>query len=227
MTRYVVLPGLDGTGELHDEFRRASPSGAVCDVVSYPADQCLDYDELVRYVEARLPVDERFVLIGESFSGPVATRVAARFPDRVMALVLCSSFVTPPRSTMLRVAARETLFRLRLPERVLSMLMLSPLATPALSARFTATLRQVQPVVLACRVRALLSVDDRATLRNVRCPVGYLRGTFDRLVPERPLREITAALPSTRVYRIAAPHAILQTAPGAAWACIQELVATG
>lgn len=220
VTVAVLLPGLDGTGELFEPFRAAAPAGVDCVTIRYPVDEALGYRELEAYVAARLPRDGRLVLIGESFSGPVAVRLAERFSDRVTQLVLVNSFVTPPRSPLLRYCAHTALFRIRLPERILASLMLAPLATPALVSTFAATLRKVEPFVLAHRVRELLRVDDLATLRRVKAPIVYLRGTRDKLVPDRALVRITQAVPSVRVHHIEAPHALLQTAPAAAWARI-------
>lgn len=215
-----MLPGLDGTGDLLAPFCAAAPDDVECRVVRYPPREILGYDALESHVAAQLPAERRFMLIAESFSGPIAVRLAARPGSLVTSLVLCNSFLTPPRSPLLRLFARAPLFRAAVPERVLAALMLAPLATPELTAAFAAALRQVGPDVLAARIRALLAVDELATLRRVQPPVIYLRGTADRLVPEKPVRRIVDALPAVRVVRIAAPHAILQTVPAAAWAAL-------
>ena len=218
----VVLPGLDGTGDLLQDFRNAAPSGIHCEVIRYPVDELLDYDALESFVVAQLP-DERSILIGESFSGPLALRLAVRLPDRVAAVVLCNSFVLPPRSPLLRFVARERLFRIRVPDRLLAAMMLAPLATPPLTSALMKATRRVYPAVLALRVRELLRVDALDTLCRVTCPILYLRGTLDRIVTERSLGIITDAVPSVRVHRIAAPHALLQTSPAEAWAALESL----
>lgn len=206
----IVLPGLDGTRRLLEDFRVAAPLGTESSVVAYPADQLLGYRELQSLVESQLP-DEPFILIAESFSGPIAVRLAEKYPGRVKALVLCASFVAAPRPRFLRHFARRTLFRLRLPERVLAFFMLAPFATPALTSAFSRVIREVDPAVIALRLREVLSVDARASLANVKVPVLYLRGKFDRLVPPQDIGEVV---------ELDAPHAILQVAPQAAWAAI-------
>jgi pimeloyl-ACP methyl ester carboxylesterase len=220
----IVLPGLDGTGDLLEGFRAAAPANVKCIGVSYPTGERLGYDALEEYVVAQLPKDRVWVMVGESFSGPVAVRIARRFPDKVGAVVLCNSFVAPPRSPLLRIFARTALFRIPLPERILSFLMLSPVATPRLMHALTAAFRRVEPSVLAHRVRQLLSVDERRTLALLKVPVTYLRGTSDRLVPTRVLNEILTALPSVRVQHVTAPHALLRTEPEIAWAAIRSLI---
>lgn len=211
MLRAIVLPGLDGTGRLLEGFRAAAPAGVECAVIAYPPDQRLGYRELEAYVAGRLPA-EPFVLIAESFSGPIAVRITAS--RDVRAVVLCGSFVTPPQPSFLRFFARTALFRLRVPERVLAFFMLSPFATPELTSAFSKTLQEVAPAVLALRLREVLSVDERDSLRRVSAPMLYLRGRFDRLVRRRVLREFT------NVVQLDAPHAILQVAPDAAWQAI-------
>jgi pimeloyl-ACP methyl ester carboxylesterase len=74
----VLLPGLDGTGKLFAEFVEALKSVVECVVVAYPCDQPMGYGELEGLVVSALPKDRPFVLLGESFSGPLAIRIAAR-----------------------------------------------------------------------------------------------------------------------------------------------------
>src|SRR5262245_40814685 len=95
--RCLVLTGLDGGGELLGDFLAAMAPRFQAQALSYPRDPTLGYDELVEWVWPRLPVDEDFVLIGESFSGPIAIRLAARRPPRLAGLVLCASFARAPR----------------------------------------------------------------------------------------------------------------------------------
>jgi pimeloyl-ACP methyl ester carboxylesterase len=62
------------------------------------------------------PVDQKVVLIGQSYGGPVATMLAAQRPDKVKALVLLSAFFgdrgpTAQRLTALGAAARPLLPR--------------------------------------------------------------------------------------------------------------------
>src|ERR1700678_115896 len=66
--KLVLLPGLDGTGKLFVEFLMALDLGSSAQVVSYPPDIPLGYDELEPLVRAALPTRGRFVILGESFS---------------------------------------------------------------------------------------------------------------------------------------------------------------
>jgi pimeloyl-[acyl-carrier protein] methyl ester esterase len=92
----VLLPGLDGTGKLFAEFLKALDLSVSANVVPYPPDVPLGYDELELLVRAALPTRGRFVLLGESFSGPLAIRIAARPPPGLVALILCVAFASNP-----------------------------------------------------------------------------------------------------------------------------------
>ncbi len=64
-------------------FRTSEPDGAVRDLTKQA-------DALAAMLEAR--PGERVLLVGQSFGAPVATLMAARYPDRVDAVVLMSPF---------------------------------------------------------------------------------------------------------------------------------------
>ena len=109
----VLLPGMDGTGRLFDPLLHALPPNVAVQVLRYPPDQVLDYPALVERVWQQLPLDRPFVLLGESFSGPVAVSIAARRPSALLGLVLCSSFVRNPRSALAPLSPLLKLLPLR------------------------------------------------------------------------------------------------------------------
>jgi pimeloyl-[acyl-carrier protein] methyl ester esterase len=77
--RLVLLPGLDGTGELFAPF--IDELGEIrSQVIAYPADRAMNYAEHESCARSQLPMDEDFVLLGESFSGPVSIAIAAAPP---------------------------------------------------------------------------------------------------------------------------------------------------
>ena len=77
----------------------ALPSEILPLVISYESTPAQDYDSLCTFVSALLPTllqaREPFVLLGESFSGPIAVRVGALAPHCV-GVVLVASFVRCP-----------------------------------------------------------------------------------------------------------------------------------
>jgi pimeloyl-ACP methyl ester carboxylesterase len=109
-TEIVLLPGLHGTGHLFADFARECPSAFVPRVIEYPCDRFLDYRELLPFVRDRLPQDSDFVILGESFSGPLAVMLAAGRPRRLRAVVLVATFVVRIAAPhlVLQTAAKES-----------------------------------------------------------------------------------------------------------------------
>src|SRR5438270_9623813 len=93
-TPIFLLPGMDGTGHLLDGLADRLSARRPVRLLSYPLDQPLGYADLVSHVLERLP-DGPFVILGESFSGPVAIEIAARQQPTV-GLILASSFARHP-----------------------------------------------------------------------------------------------------------------------------------
>ena len=60
LMRAVLLPGMDGTGELLAEFAVALAPEFEATVVPYPRDAALDYAALTEFAAERMPRDEPF-----------------------------------------------------------------------------------------------------------------------------------------------------------------------
>lgn len=226
--RCVVLPGMDGTGALLDDFIAAMAPRFDTQVIAYPRDRALGYAELAAFVQPRLPVDGPYLLLGESFSGPVAIALAARRPPHLVGLVLCASFARAPRppwspwSVALLPRWATKLPLSRIPDRVVAQMMLGRWSDARWRARIRETLNAAQPAVLAHRLDAVRGVDATAALRETDSPMLYLRATRDRLVGPDSLSAIQQARPQTRCVEIDAPHFILQACPGQAASAIRQ-----
>ena len=112
--KLILLPGLDGTGELFAPLVAHLGADIETRVVAYPPDGSQRYTDLLEYVRASLPVDEPFVLLGWSFSGPLALMIAAEHPENFRGVILCASFQSNPRplARWLMPVTQPWLFRL-------------------------------------------------------------------------------------------------------------------
>ena len=68
--KLVLLPGLDGTGKLFADFLKAIGLKLSAQVVPYPSDVPLGYDELELLVRAGLPVRDPSSSWVNPFRGP-------------------------------------------------------------------------------------------------------------------------------------------------------------
>ncbi len=226
VTTLVLLPGLDGTGLLFAPLLKALPPYLQPIVVTYPPDQELGYEELLALVLRALPAQAPFVLLGESFGGPLALRVAATHPPGLRALILCASFVSCPYSLVPRWSAPLVPawpFRL---SPLISQLkaLLGRYSTPELRALTQSALLLVEASVLAQRTSAVIQVDVSAELKACKVPMLYLQGQHDLVVPGANLRRILAIKPDVQVRQLPAPHMLLQTQPELAAAAISSFI---
>lgn len=217
MVALVLLPGMDGTGELLSAFLEALDPELQPIVVSYPPDQPLDYSQLESIVRSWLPSDQPFVLLGESFSGPIAISIAVSAPRGLRGLILCCSFARNPRPIFGVLRSIVALLPVRqFPSTILSYALLGRFSSPRLRAALKQALARISPAVLCTRLRAVLSVDVVPQLSAVRVPVLYLRATEDRVVPLAASQLISRLLPVTKIIELETPHFLLQVAPHAA-----------
>ncbi len=184
----VLLPGLDGTEILFQPFLNAVPAGVQARVIAYPPDVPLGYADLVDRVRAALPEAGPFLLLGWSFSGPVALRVAAARPRGLAGVILCASFVRKPVRLVpawARFLVCPVMFR-AVPAFLQVRVLLGDHATLPVRQLLAAANARVQARVLAARVRELLKVSVVAKLRTCPVPVLYLSASRDRVVRRQP-----------------------------------------
>jgi pimeloyl-[acyl-carrier protein] methyl ester esterase len=225
--KLVLLPGMDGTGELLTDFIDSLCGIFETDTVRYPTDSFLSYSELARFVRSSTPVSHPFVLVAESFSTPLAIQCAATNPPNLKGLVICAGFATSPIRGYRRFLGSlltPILFRVVLPELAAKLWLVGPDAPPSLLAAVRGAISSVQPKVLAARLRAALACDARAELGHVVVPILYLQAKQDRLVSALCLEDIQQIKPQTAVAIIDGPHLLLQRQPKRAAEVVSEFV---
>jgi pimeloyl-ACP methyl ester carboxylesterase len=217
MTKHLVLlPGLDGTGQLFADFLAALPKIFTATVVAYPPDEFLSYDALGSFVSSAVPEAEPFVLLAESFSTPLALEHAASNPPNLTAVIICAGFVSKPLLSWSRVAkaiARPWLFSLRAPDSILEYFLVGGDAPRALLQGLRQVLRSVSPEVLSARVREALNCDARNALARITVPLLYIHPTQDKLLAQSCIDEMKRIKPDLFIAHVIGPHLLLQREP--------------
>jgi pimeloyl-[acyl-carrier protein] methyl ester esterase len=223
----VLLPGLDGTGELFVDFVAALPESCTATTVAYPTDRFLPYTDLRPFVSAAVPQSERFVLVAESFSTPLAVWYAGANPRNLAAVVICAGFVGSPLhgwSGTVKALAKPRLFRLKPPRSILEYFLLGQNAPLDLLQKLRNALNEVSPHVLSGRVREVLDCDARDDLRRTTVPLLYLEATYDRLLSSSCKEEFYRLRPDTLFRSVPAPHLLLQREPQKAAAIMMAFI---
>jgi pimeloyl-ACP methyl ester carboxylesterase len=210
----VLLPGLDGTGKLFTAFVQALGIDVDSRIIVYPTDQPLGYEQLEDRVRTELPRDRPFVLLGESFSGPIAIRIAASAPAGLVGVILCGTFAKNPYPRL----AWARPFAFLLPIKSLPRWLRAPVMWGSRNPRRAPrnaerALASVAGAVVRRRIAAILAVDTASSLERIAIPTLIIHGRGDRVVPYAATASLIAHLPSAALAPIDGPHLLLQACP--------------
>jgi len=218
----VLLPGMDGTGQMFGPFLRSLPPNLKASVVRYPTNKECSFEALADIADLAIPTDAPSIIVAESFSGLVACELLKHPPASVRGIVLVATFLAPPRPLLMRVlAALPTTarhggrFGLSLAGRAC----LGRKPTPETLDLLAAALAEVPPRILAGRLRMIRQPPTAPTAINV--PMCYLQGTRDRLIPAKCTSAFAPLTAKLEVIPIDGPHMLLQTRPAKCWQAIR------
>lgn len=211
----ILLPGFDGSGKLFAPLVAEPSLSFEPLVLALPSDAPRGYDDLVAWVEARLP-NRSCAVLAESFSGPIAIRLALRNPSRVSHLILAATFLRSPLAPCLAPfagLARPFLFASPPPAIAVRALLAGRDAPSPLVDSIRDAVRELPASVAAARARAALTVDERASFARITAPTLWIRATGDRLLRGGHVDDVRAVRPDTQIVSVDGPHTILQRRP--------------
>ena len=225
MITLVLLPGMDGTGRLFDPFLDSLGAGIDVLRIRYPTNAPMGYVELEKRVRASIPAERAFIVLAESFSGPIALSMAASGTPEMKGLILCCSFARNPRPFFGRMRSLISMASgARPPLALLDVLLLGSFSTAPLRNALALAIAEVEPAVLGRRLDAVLSIDVSSTLGSIRVPVLYLRALRDRMVPPTAAEHVASACSGVRIVDIDAPHFLLQAVPDEAACIVRDFI---
>ena len=101
--KIVLLPGMDGTGNL---FKDAVSELSMMDVIilSLPNEGPQNYQDLSSSLIKDLP-EEDFIIVAESFSGGIAACLSNDQPPHLKAIIFVASFLSAPKKHIAYLAS--------------------------------------------------------------------------------------------------------------------------
>ena len=201
---------MDGSGEFFAPFAAELAPELEPLVVSYPLSE-LGYGELAAHARKALPA-RPYILVGESFSGPIAISLAASAPPGLLGVVLVCSFARSPLPWLSRFLpfAPPVWW---LPEAIAARMLLGRFSTPEYSRLLASSIKRVTPAVWRSRLRAVKEVDVTAQLARIKVPILYLRASLDRLVPRAASDWVLRHAKDATPVDLEGPHFLLQARP--------------
>ena len=218
----VLLPGFDGSGRLFAPLCKQLADEFETIVLSYPTDEMLAYSELEHVLKDELP-NRPYVLLGESFGGPLAMLLSKRADENLKGIILCVTFVKNPRpwpTLLFEPFLRPQHFRAGTPAWYIKRFLLGGASDEKLIKNIQAANRALNPEVIYGRLKEIVNVDVSEIVESCELPILYLRAKKDWLVHESSMRLIKSLSTKVTTQSFDAPHMLLQLMPNEAAECI-------
>jgi pimeloyl-[acyl-carrier protein] methyl ester esterase len=209
----VLLPSTDGTGALFFALAKALSPYADLKIIAYPQSGDQSYAALGARILDSLPTERDYVLLGESFGGPLALWLAVHAPKPPQKLILGASFAASPFCAFGRMVLPLIGIGQWLPLWAWQIrLILFNGACKEMANQVHEAVKPVDRRTLLARVRVVLNCDMSPLLPRITQPVLHIHAAKDRLLPGFLPRHLSA-LPNIRTVSLALPHMIFQCAP--------------
>lgn len=211
--KLVLLPGLDGTGDLFTRFNSCLPADIEPIIIRYPNTDW-GYEKLLPFVLEHLPASEPYVLLGESFSGPLAISIASQKPPNLIALILVCTFARNPQPIAIGLALKIRYLPPSFLQRVAIRYGLTHgRALEGLDSEVMAAVQTLSPSTIWARFKAIANVNVLGDAQSIECPTLYLYASQDRLIPRSSVNDLTKRIKKLQVIDIAGSHCLLQSNP--------------
>lgn len=217
-TRLVLMPGLDGTGELFASLRAQLLADLDVVTVRYPQDRPRSYKELRSIVIEACEGFPSVALFAESFSSPLAIEIAALGLNNLSGLILCAGFAAPPINGVVGTIIRNipaNLLNLSPPEWAIRRYLVGIGAPAALVQQVKQTIARVPAPIIRFRLHEVLTYSAMKSVARVRVPALYIQASDDRLVLSAAFEKISSANSKVLHELVTGPHLLAQANPGA------------
>lgn len=233
MPKVILLPGMDGTGELFSPLLGALPDYLKPTVVTLNAikpSECVSKSERVNRYDVefeylrQLIGNDRVVLVAESYSGYLAYRLCQEIPSQVCQVIFIASFIsTPSFWARLGAVIPSGLINPSLaPHWLLNKFCFAGFGKPHHIAALINTTHKVEKPLLASRIRAIAELTKPTA--TVAIPTIYIRPKQDYLVNQQAVNYVASMFPRLRVEHLEGGHFLAQTHPDECAAIISQCI---
>ena len=224
--KLLLFPGFDGTGQFFEDFVQKLPPHQSFQILKYPEDTALSYDGLVDYFLPQLPKDD-FVLLGESFGGPLCIKLASKAPDNLRGIILVATFATEPLPNILRIIVNFNLRFgiLKIPTFFINHFLING-SNMALARNVSSIVNSMKDDVITTRAKTALSVNVLSNLGEISVPALIIEAKNDWLLRKNTSKEMQKYLSKSKLAELEGPHFLLQTSPDKAASLICDFISS-
>lgn len=192
-------------------------------VLSLPKEGPQDYDTLVAILGSQLP-EGPLVLVGESFSGPIAMKLALRERGRIEALVIVGGFCASPAPSGLALLPLRPLFMLPPPAMLLRKYLVGEDASDEKVHALTEAIHGIPAATLSERAQVILTLkeDDCPSFETL--PILLIQAHHDALLAWDVQSRLERHFPEAEAVWIESPHLLLFMNPDACRAAVVDFL---
>jgi pimeloyl-[acyl-carrier protein] methyl ester esterase len=228
---FILLPGLDGTGNAYIWLKKYMLDSGVQpeNIYVIPYEDEHSYEALnlkIRSIitNSSLPI----FIIAESFAGPLALSLASENPDKVKKVVLSASFgikpscnfIHPLGLSLFNIFPKSLIPVNKIPNIFLHELLLGKYATPDIKLTMEEIFLNAKQDIFDKRIKSVVSLPnkwDKQWKNIIHTDVLIIKASKDRLLNRLNSNILKENLPKSFLIELEGPHLLLQTNAREAW----------
>lgn len=209
--KLVLLPGMDGTGELFEEFLSYYDGEHL--VISLPKTGLQDHSSLAKLIKTQLP-SEDYILLAESFSGGIVPELLKQNCTNIKGVIFVASFLSFPNRLFLPIAKLlplQALTSAPFSKVAIKYLLLGRDASNTLLSKFINITKSIPEQVLKNRLKVMSQ--QSLPLVTFDIPSVYIQAFSDKLISAQKSRELSTVFKHISYIEVDGPHFVLQAKP--------------
>lgn len=221
----VLLPGMDGTGELFTEFLSYYDEDHL--VISLPESGPQDYATLASVINKQLPTED-YVLLAESFAGGIVPELLKLNPSYLKGVIFVASFLSTPNKYLLSIAKFlpiKALASAPLSNVFYKLLFFGKSVSTELLSKFVCVIKSISDQVLKDRLEVMST--QQLPQITFGMPSIYIRALSDSLISPQKSREFIKVFTNIKYIEIEGPHFILQAKSKESALLVNQFVKSG
>lgn len=215
--KLFLLPAFDGTGKMFAALSAALGDAFTIIPLSYPETGPQNYDHLTEEIHQQLPKDGDYMILGESFAGPIIYRLACNAPYNCKAAIFVATYLSNPQPLFLKVLSllpASVLSWFVSNARVVKWLALGRGAKTVIARTIAENFGSVNPEAIKQRLLAIGKLKNNPE-HILKIPCLYIRANQDKLVLKNKLPDFERLCRTLTIVHAEGGHFILQENPDA------------
>ena len=203
--KLLLLPGLDGTGELFKPILYYLEKDYDVSVLSYN-DSLNSYKDYVNYIKKYIPKDD-FVIVAESFSGYILYLLLQDNISNLKGVVFVASFLRTPRRFLLKLS--KYFINFNIPKIDIKFLLLNGCKNSDRVNLVYNVVNNIPKSILLKRLELIKTLNQP----NIKVVIKtlYLRASRDFLVPKNIQKYFLSVFKNLKIVDIKGGHLLLQS----------------